>query len=62
MEDCFMLELTKETLVVLNKLEIPKEEVCIWAVIEGHMGRAWVDHIEKPTVGLVAVADFLKTM
>lgn len=53
-----MIELSKETLVALKKLKIPKDEVCLWAVIEGRMGRAWVDNTDEPNVGLVAVADF----
>lgn len=53
-----MIELSKANRSALKQLPIPKEEVCIWACVEGTMGRAWVNQLENPQYGLVAVADF----
>ncbi len=54
-----MIELFSGERDLLTKFSIPKEEVCIWSCIEGIMGRAWVNDIDEPLYGIVAVADFL---
>lgn len=51
-------ELPLEDRSRLTQLRIPKEEVLIWACIEGVMGRAWMNDAD-PSFGIVAVADFL---
>lgn len=53
-----MLELSKGNRHILEQLHYSKEEVCIEACIEGIMGSAWLDNLEAPSYGLVAVADF----
>ncbi len=54
-----MIELFSGERDLLTIFTIPNDEVCIWSCIEGIMGRAWVNDINKPLYGVVAVADFL---
>ncbi len=53
-----MIELIKGNRHILEQLHYSKEEVCIVSCVEGIMGRAWVDKLDAPLYGLVAVADF----
>ncbi len=54
-----MIEIFSEDRKRLTALSLPEDEVCIWSCIEGIMGRSWINDIEHPTYGIVAVADFL---
>lgn len=42
----------------LNSLCEGRNSVDLRAAIEGNMGKAWTDNKEKPTIGIVLVADF----
>lgn len=53
-----MLELLKNEIHCLYKLCYGKTDVELLACLEGNMGRAWVDSINIPSVGIVIVADF----
>lgn len=35
------------------------EDTCILSCLQGHMGNAWVDDIENPTVAQITVGDFV---
>ena len=53
-----MIELLNEEIYNLSSLCEGKKSVILWAVVEGNMGKAWVDSKDNPTIGIVLVADF----
>lgn len=53
-----MLELSKNEMQYLKPLCYGKTNVELLACMEGNMGRAWVDRLDIPTIGIVIVADF----
>jgi GNAT superfamily N-acetyltransferase len=53
-----MLELSKNQMHCLSQLCYGKTDVELLACIEGNMGRAWVDNVDNPAIGVVKVADF----
>lgn len=53
-----MIELLNEEIYNLRSLCEGKKSVVLWAVVEGNMGKAWVDSKDDPTIGNVLVADF----
>lgn len=54
-----MIELSKdERIIVLPLCEEYKEEVTLFACVEGHMGTMWCDIKEKPTCAVALVGDF----
>ena len=53
-----MIELLCEEMYCLNSLCEGRNSVDLRAAIEGNMGKAWTDNKEKPSIGIVLVADF----
>lgn len=53
-----MFELSKNEMQCLQPLCFGKTDVELLACIEGNMGRAWVDKVDNPTIGIVIVCDF----
>jgi GNAT superfamily N-acetyltransferase len=53
-----MLELSKNEMYRLSQLCCGKTEVELLSCLEGNMGRAWVDTVTSPAVGIVIAADF----
>jgi GNAT superfamily N-acetyltransferase len=53
-----LIELSKEQMHSLSALCRDKLDVVLWSCVEGKMGRAWVNCVDKPAAAVVVAADF----
>ena len=54
-----MVQVPKEKLACLEPLFAGWEETLVWSVVQGCMGKAWADSLERPRAALLWVGDFL---
>ena len=54
-----MVQVPKEKLARLEPLFAGWEETLVWSVVQGCMGKAWADSLERPRAALLWVGDFL---
>lgn len=54
-----MIQVPKEQMQKLAPLFYGWEETLIWSCLQGYMGTAWVDILEKPKAAQIIIADFI---
>ncbi len=53
-----IMQLGQEDMVKIEPLFRGWDETLLWSCIQGHMGYAWADDIEKPTAAEILLGDF----